>query len=155
MPFMELRAVARIVARAFLAGELTRAGMRERAAKVLNASPRSVAGLAIRILKQVQEGTRPPRHRLERALIDDKRLKLLVAREGYAKLVKAMPAGSARMIPASGAPCEWPVRPIRSPVELASLLNLTAGELQWFADTRGMEGKVAGVRCGIIAIDGC
>lgn len=53
------------------------------------------------------------------------------------------PSGRPSMAPAAGPPSAWPVPAIVTPAELADRLGLDPGELDWFADLRGLERATA------------
>jgi RNA-directed DNA polymerase len=129
---------ARGVAMAMLAGPWDELSIRRRAVYCLgrDRSPRWLARLVAQVLELCP---RPPRDR---------------PRE-LAEVVQRLPAWefglrSARpprvvhwlVEPTEMAITRWPVTPLPDLGALARLLDLDAGELDWFADTRGLERRV-------------
>lgn len=140
---MELKAAAFQLSRRLLEGELSTSSLQASAEAALRAKPASLARLAQRILHAFRPGSRPPGHRLARFLAEDRWFTALIRARGSSAIHSgARVGGERRMHPAAGAPQEWTVRSIRTAGELAAMLNLTVGELEWFADRRGLERRV-------------
>jgi RNA-directed DNA polymerase len=78
-------------------------------------------------------GTRPRLLRVVRFLESNPAFTAAVS-EGRCRF--PAPAPIAAMVPAAGAPATWTLPPLTSTDALARWLNLTTGELEWFADVQ-------------------
>ena len=132
--------VARRLAAAIASGRLTEREVMTRASRALGRSWRWLGPFVRRIVEHFGTGTRPLRFCLERFILAD---------EGFLKACRKQTMAVTpelrsppRMAPAPGPPQEWGVPEFQTPHELALRLNLTPGELAWFADVRGLEAKV-------------
>ena len=135
----ELRALARGLGNAFLAGAWEPAGMRERAAEVVGARRRWVGPVIRQVLAAYP---RPPADR-------PRELAAFIAScEQVSQAVNAAPPGRparARRIPPAPTRMAdrrpWPVPILDNERDLARLLDLDLDHLPWFADVRGMQGR--------------
>ena len=132
--------IAHSLATAMLNGSLSPAGMINRSAEVLGKRPAWLRLLAKRMVAEFGQGTRPRQFRLERFILDDQGFQKALEKQSVE--VVLLPQIRPRMRPASGPPRTWKVPPLRTSGELAKWLNLTHGELQWFADCRTQEAKL-------------
>ncbi len=130
----ELVNVAGALAAAFLAeGEWTRAGLKARAATALGGSLPWVSKVAARVLAKFQNSPRGRLRELTRFVAGDKRL-IEVCGRREAPTVRAWLVPHVEM----RSP-RWNVRVLTTHGDVAAWLGLRAGELEWFADARGLE----------------
>jgi RNA-directed DNA polymerase len=133
--------VARAVAAALLAGDWEPAGMTERAAATFGRRPRWLAGVVREMLAAYRN--RPvDRPRELTATIEQALLRL----DGAGTLPRPprhVPVGL--FTPAMGR-MRWPVPALHSPVDLAAMLDLHMGELNWLGDCRGLERRATDTR---------
>jgi len=129
-------ALADGLAFAFLAGPWHRAGLRERAERVLGASPAWLLPLIRHVLAHF---SLPPHD----------------AGDSLSRVIQHAPAfrrgagwGSprARLVslvvsPPRMADSRWPVPPLSTTVDLAAWLGISSSELDWFADVRGLNAR--------------
>ncbi len=103
----------------------------------LGRRPRWLRPLARRLLEAFPDA-RPSADRVGDFLRDDANFR---AKWPFALSFKPRPVP--KMAPMAGPPSTWPVPAIATPIELASRLELEPGELDWFADCRGIERATA------------
>jgi hypothetical protein len=121
---------AAALASAFLAGEWSARGLRERGRETFGVTPRWLGGLAGEVLDVYH---RPPLDRPHELadVIDAILTRRRVAREPRVRRWLFYEAEMGRM--------RWPVRPLVSVGELAELVEADPAHLAWLADARGLE----------------
>ena len=130
--------VARALSAAFLAGMLDVDGCVNRGTHLLGRRWRWLRPLAGRISDAFSRGMRPRQIEVAKFLRNDKGF-LRAAKNHELRLVGRV-AGSPAMNPVLAA-TTWDVPEIRSPGELADWLEISVGDLDWFADLRTLEYK--------------
>ncbi len=125
------------LAQAFLAGPWSVEGLVERAGLVLGRRYRWLPPLAARIHTRLGGGERIRSPQLIAFLREDKGFQR--AYETRALKVHFVRWSDPVMAPAPGPPRSWKVPAITTSAELAGFLNITPGELDWFADIQGRE----------------
>jgi RNA-directed DNA polymerase len=134
---MQNRLVLSAIASAFMAGEQTVEQAKFRATLALGRSWRWLGPLAQRYLAEFAGSTRPSHRTVVRFLLYD---------PGFAKAwwfhsrkirVAHWSLEEQRMLPVEAAG-NWPLPPIESAGALATWLGVTPGELDWFADLKGL-----------------
>jgi len=131
-----------VLARAFLAGEQTVEQIVARAAGILGHSWRWLRPLARRYLKAFAQDTRPRlRAVIQFFATDDAFLK---ARKRHVRRlsIEHWLTGPQQMLPVEAA-AAWNLPPIESVGALAEWLQLTPGELDWFADLKALGYRAA------------
>jgi hypothetical protein len=128
----------RVLASSFLAGEPVAAQVTGRARQTFGRPWRWLGPLAKRYAKQFGGGTRARHGDVVRFLRQDAGL-----REAWKKYfreiaVKQWLNEPEKMQPVAAAK-SWGIPAIESTTALAAWLNVTAGELRWFADLKGLE----------------
>src|SRR5882724_9651357 len=130
--------VASALAAAFLAeGSWTRAALTERAALAIGERPSWLPKASARVLAKFQD---PPQGRLRelaRFVASDRNLRK-ACRDANPPAIRSwlVPRADTRTP-------RWKSRPLSTPGDVAQWLGLAAGELDWFADPRGLEREVA------------
>jgi hypothetical protein len=104
--------------------------------RALGRRPRWLRPLVGRLMARFPD-SRPTLARAAECLAGDEAFRRLWAREPFA--LGCRPRPSPVMAPASGPPSGWPVPAITTTIELARRLELEPGELDWFADPKGIE----------------
>lgn len=122
---------ARQLARVLLAGPLTPAPAALRVKTALGRRPRWLAPVLERLAADFGTGARPRLLRVAGAL---ERHPAFVKEAAAGRLRLQAPGPAPAMCPARGAPESWRLPPLTSTGALAGWLNVTAGELEWFAD---------------------
>lgn len=136
-------ALARALAQAFVAGALDPDGMTERGAALLGRRWRWLRPLAERICRHFQDRPRPRQMAVARRLLSDR---------GFLRACEAEEvtvSGSIGIVPGMApmsAAADWNVPVLRTAGELADWLELTIGQLDWFADRRQWEARQHGPR---------
>lgn len=132
--------IARRLAGTIATGPLTAAEIAARSGWLAERPPGWLRRLAARVAARFGGGPRPAIRRLTEFIGQDPAL----ARAHATGKVKAPPllTPDPVMAPAAGALTQWPVPPVVRVGDLAGRLNLTPGELEWFADCRSLERKV-------------
>ncbi len=125
------------LAEAFLAGPWNAQGLVERGGLALGRRYRWLRPLAERAIAAFPAGPPPRRARLFRFLWNDRVLFKVRERQALALRFVAWPAPV--MSPATGPARSWPVVAISTPAELARFLELSPGELDWFADCQSRQ----------------
>lgn len=133
----ERRALARELAGAFLEGRWRAELMAERGGGVLSRRPGWLDAVAFAVAAEFRIAPEDRRSELEAAIE-----RFLAAREPDPDGLPA-PAIIRAVGPAATAPRRrWPVTPIASFAELSERLELSAGQLMWLADAKGLERSV-------------
>jgi RNA-directed DNA polymerase len=122
-----------------LAGAWTRAGLRGRAAEALGDAPPWLGGLVNRVRRRYPTPPIDGHEELAAFIAADRRFQTETTRRAWD--VQRWFVPEARMVPVSGPPADFSVFPLESPGDLARNLGLTATELDWFADLRGMNAR--------------
>ena len=130
--------IAWALAAAFLSGSIEIAGLVDRGAALFGRRWRWLPPLARRVCKAFGGRTRPRQVAIARFLLADEGFKN--ACQKHALQVKRWLAAPAAMSPVSAA-AAWAAPSICTSGELAEWLGITIGELDWFADRRGLESK--------------
>jgi RNA-directed DNA polymerase len=134
---MQIRLVSSAIAAAFLAGEQTVEQAKERAIRALGHRWRWLGPLAQRYIAEFKGKTRPSHQTVVPFLLNDPGFAdAWTAYLGKISVVQWL-TESQRMQPVTVA-ASWPVPPIESAGALAQWLSLTPGELDWFADLKGL-----------------
>ncbi|MBN9690160.1 MAG: RNA-directed DNA polymerase [Verrucomicrobia bacterium] len=133
------------LAKMALAGEWEAAALLERGQVWLGSRPRWWLRLVHRLLRQFGPGTRPRLSRVESFLRRDPWLRKV--------LLKGDLKGDANppepvQCAARGRPATWKLPSFTRPVELASWLRVSVGELEWLADAQGWRSGEACERLG-------
>ena len=135
MPYLSF---LRVLASSFLAGELVAAQIAARAKHTLGRPWRWLGPVAKRYVKQFGGRTRPRHGDVVRFLRQDAGL-----REAWKKYSREISVkqwlhepGKMQSIAAAKT---WALPAIESTAALAAWLNVSAGELRWFADLKGLE----------------
>ncbi|HEY1218210.1 MAG: reverse transcriptase family protein [Bryobacteraceae bacterium] len=138
---MPASAVIGVLARSFLAGEPTADGVHARAVRTLGRSWRWLRPLTRRYVEAFAGRARPRHRDVVRFLLEDKgferaraeyRDELSIA-EWLAEPQPMQPVAAART---------WRLPVIESVGDLADWLSLSVGELEWFADLKGLGYKL-------------
>jgi RNA-directed DNA polymerase len=138
---LEHFAVVRVLARAFLAGDATIDGIVERASFTLGRPWRWLPPLAARYLRTCANRTRPRHREVVQFLLQDPGFGRAWSKYRDELAVERWLTEPQSMQPvAAGA--TWAVPPIESTLTLAEWLKLTPGELEWFADLKGLGTRV-------------
>jgi hypothetical protein len=131
-------ALARGLALAFLAGPWTRSGLLERGEQVLGERPRWLDALARQMLAEFGEAPNDAYRSLREAIEQAPSFKRGLApgerRSSLRTLLLSEPTMGVR---------RWPVPELCTTPELASWLGTPLNELEWLADVRGLNAKVA------------
>jgi len=125
------------LAEAFLAGPWNTEALRERGGLALGRRYRSLRALAERVIAAFPDGPPVRRVSLARFLWNDRGLSRVRQRQALALRFIAWPAPV--MSSPAGPARSWPVTAISTPAELARILELSAGELDWFSDCQSRE----------------
>lgn len=134
---MRNEAILNALAAALAAGDVSRQEMMARCARLLGRPWRWLGPLSDRFLARHARRTRPRQCDAVQFLREDKGFQQVWARHNL-RLERAIPE-LAIMRPAAG--LVWDVPAIVSAGELAEWLQLTVGELEWFADYKGLGAK--------------
>lgn len=136
------RALADAIAAAYLAeAAWNQRALVRRSRAVLDPPPRWLPALARSVLAAY------PRAPRDRARELTAYLALVLEDECAHAIAEAPPRVVRRRVPVPEmGRRRWPVPPFAAPGDVAAWLGLTAGELEWFADARGMERRAADER---------
>ena len=135
--------LASALARSFLAGELALEPLVARAARTLGRTWRWLRPLARTFLETLTGGIRPQHRDVVRFLLQDDRFRSAERRHPKNLRVESWLTEPQRMQPVPAAEA-WDVPSIESAGALAEWLQLTVGELDWFADLKGLGYRKAG-----------
>ena len=129
------RRVVRGLASVFVAGPWREVDLVARGKRAVIKSGRWLRPLIRRLIAETGDGPRPTADRVSRFLATDYGFAIANAtdRVGLSGRLADRPA----MWPAPGPPSGWDVPSITTPAALAEWLELTPGELAWFADVQG------------------
>jgi RNA-directed DNA polymerase len=132
------RRVAEALADALLAGEASADGFVARAAWTLGRKPRWLAGFSRRVFRHFGSGLASlQRSRLVEFVQDDSGYRDAWTRTRKPRIFH-YPLEPARMAPRPGALAACNLPALATPGDLAKWLGVSVGELDWFADVRGM-----------------
>src|SRR5882724_3305629 len=135
MPKSTLQAA---LARSILAGETAPEQIAARCGRTLGRQWRWLRSLAQRYVRRFEHQVRPRRRDVVQFLRDDKGFQRAYRAYAGELWVAEWIAEAQRMQPVAAARA-WNIPPIESAGELANWLQLDAGELEWFADLKGLE----------------
>ena len=138
---MPIPAVISALARSLLAGEMQAEQAHARAAHTLGRDWRWLRGLARRYVKAFDGRTRPRHRDVVQYLRDDRGFARASAKYREEITVAVWVAEPQRMQPVEAAR-RWRLPVIESAGELARWLAVTDGELEWFADWKGLGAKL-------------
>jgi RNA-directed DNA polymerase len=139
-PVMPNSALLRILAASFLAGQPSADAIELRSARVLGRRWHWLKPLAKRYVNAFAARTRPRRRDVIAFLIRDEGFQRAWSKYSEEFTVAQWVTGPQQMQPAAVA-AAWPVPQIESVGALAEWLGLTVGELEWFADLKGLAYK--------------
>jgi RNA-directed DNA polymerase len=125
------------LARAFLGGEQSVEGVVDRASRTLGRPWRWLRPLAQRYLKAYAGRTRPRRREVGQFLLMDPGFARAWSKRSHELPVEQWLTAPQQMQPVAAA-ATWPVPAIESAAELADWLLIEPGELEWFADLKGL-----------------
>jgi RNA-directed DNA polymerase len=131
------RTIAHRLATAILGGRLTEEEIIKRSGHALGRRWTWLRAFAKRIVAHFGAQTRPRQLHLERFIATDTGFRKACSKHLLNPSLASNPPP--RMSPAPGPAREWQVPSIRTPHELTCRLNLTPGELDWFANVRSGE----------------
>ncbi|MBN9657868.1 MAG: RNA-directed DNA polymerase [Acidobacteria bacterium] len=124
------------LARCFASGETTADRIAERAAEVLGRTWFWLLPLARRYLKEHKGSTRPKQHDVIRFLLDDGEFRRRANKLSVARWLMA----PQRMQPVPAA-ATWSLPELVTAGDLAAWLGVSPGELDWFADRKGLNAR--------------
>jgi RNA-directed DNA polymerase len=136
---MPKRSVTSMLARAFVSGDASAEAAAERAARMLGRPFRWLAPLARRYLTAFAGRTRPRHREVVRFLDQDPGFQRAWARHKHLRVAEWL-IEPQDMQPAPAA-ASWPLPVITSVGALAQWLQLEPGDLEWFADLKGLAAK--------------
>jgi hypothetical protein len=128
------------LARALVAGRPAVDEVADRATRALGKQWRWIPPLAKRYVERFADNARPRRSEVVEFLLRDRGLQRAWAQSGDQLRIQDWLAAPPQMLPAPAA-ISWPIPQIASEGELAAWLDLTAGELEWFADLSRLGAK--------------
>jgi hypothetical protein len=134
--------LVRGLSEAFLAGSWDQDGLVDQGSRILGRRYRWLGPLARRVRAAFADQPRPRAARLAGFLRDDHGFQKACARHELTLHFAQWPAPVMR--PRQGAPASWSVPPIATPAELARFLEVSANELDWFADCQARERSARG-----------
>jgi RNA-directed DNA polymerase len=129
-----------ILARALLAGEQDPSAIAARLTETLGRPYRFLKPLARRYLKEFAAHTRPRLRTVIRFLAADQALHRALKRHGVSLRLAQWITEPQRMAPVPAAR-DWSLPTIVTVAELATWLNLSVPELEWFADRKRLKSK--------------
>jgi len=134
---MHNRWLVNALAKAFVTGDAASDALVERGATLLGRPWRWLRPLALRYLRTFSGETRPrQRDAVQFLLADEGFERACLRHQRTLRLVNRLPQ-PAQMQPVPAADA-WPLPRIESVGELAAWLEIGSGELEWFADLRGL-----------------
>jgi len=134
------RSLLRALSTSILAGEPSVDGIIARGSQTLGRRRRWLQPLAKRYVAFFSGRVRPRQREVVRFLLADRGFRTALLKHGDELSVHKWLTDAAQMQPVRGAQ-EWNLPAIESPGALAKWLELTAGELRWFADLKGLIAK--------------
>jgi hypothetical protein len=126
------------LARSILAGEPAPEQIAARCGRTLGRQWRWLRSLAQRYVRRFEHQVRPRRRDVVQFLRDDPGFQRACRKYADELRVAEWIAEAQRMQPVSAARA-WNIPPVESAGELANWLRLDAGEVEWFADLKGLE----------------
>jgi retron-type reverse transcriptase len=129
-----------VLARSFLAGEQSVEGILSRSGRTLGRQWRWLGPVAQRYRQAFGDGVRPKHRDVVRFLLDDSGFKRAWSRHFDRLSVEEWLTEPQRMQPIAAAR-SWNLPVIESVGALAAWLRLNVGELEWFADLKGLQSK--------------
>jgi retron-type reverse transcriptase len=132
---MSAEFLVKILANAFLAGELSVESIAARASHTLGREYRWLRPLAKRYLKQLAGHTRPRHRDVARFIRQDPAFQRIWLKHGRGMRVAHYISGPQHMQPVAAA-MNWPIPKIETVGALAEWLGLTVSELEWYADLK-------------------
>jgi RNA-directed DNA polymerase len=138
---MTASAVISVLARSLLAGEPVFGDVHARAVRTLGRSWRWLRPLASRYVEAFAVGTRPRHRDVIRFLLQDQGFQRARAKYRHELSIAEWLAEPQRMQPVAAAQ-QWSLPVIESVGDLADWLSLSADELEWFADLKGLGYKL-------------
>lgn len=138
---MPVAAVISVLARSLLAGEPSIDSVRARAMRTLGRPWRWIGPLARRYVEAFASRTRPRHHDVVRFLLNDSGFVGARAKYRHELTVAEWLPEPQRMQPVAAAE-RWALPVIETDGGLAELLSLSAPELEWFADLKGLANKL-------------
>jgi len=137
--------VVNALAKAFLAGEAAPDAVVERSSLVLGRRWRWLRPLAVRYQKALATKSRPRHRDVVRFLGEDAGFRTACRRHWRTLEVAHWLQDAATMQPVAAA-VNWPLPRIETVADLATWLEITLGELEWFADLKALGYKRANPR---------
>lgn len=134
--------LATTLARSFLAGEMTVDGIVARASRTLGRNWRWLRPLVRRYVQAVVGQTRPRQRDVVAFFLHDRGFRRAWSKY-FDELSVAEWLNAAPQMQPVAAAASWDVPAIESIGALASWLNVTADELLWFADLKGLAYKTS------------
>jgi retron-type reverse transcriptase len=128
------------LARSFLAGDQTVEGILSRSGRTLGRQWRWLGPVAQRYVQTFADRVRPRQRDVVRFLLDDSGFKRAWSRLSDRLSVEEWLTEPQRMQPIAAAR-NWNIPVIESVGTLAAWLHLSVGELEWFADLKGLQSK--------------
>lgn len=136
---------AKALARLLLAGPFTAASGRDRVKAALGRCPRWMGPLLKELAVELGEGSRPRLAKVSRRIAANEKFMEACAL-GQLNFPGPGLGPVMRMQPAAGIPESWKLPELTTIGDLAAWLNLTPGELEWFADVRLLNPRSADPR---------
>jgi len=134
------RLFARMLAHTFLAGELSIKEITARSTRMLGRQWRWLNPLARRFVREVVGQVRPRHRDVVRFLQQDQGFQEAWVKHRRRLFIAEWRTDSEPMSPVAAA-ASWHLPSIESVGDLAHWLNLTASELEWFADLKGFNSR--------------
>jgi hypothetical protein len=138
---MPASAVISALARSLLAGDPTVEGVYDRALRTLGRPWRWLRPLAVRYVEAFAGGTRPRHRDVVRFLVEDSGFQRACAKYRHQISIAEWLGEPQRMQPV-GAAQGWDLPVIESVGDLAEWLSLSTGDLEWFAELKGLGNKL-------------
>lgn len=135
-------AVISALARSFLAGEMAPDEVHARGVRTLGQNWRWIRPLVRRYVSEFEGRTRPRHRDVVRFLLDDRGFTRARAKYRHELNIVVWIAESQRMQPVAAAG-GWRLPAIESVPDLARWFSITEGELDWFADLKGLCTKIS------------
>lgn len=142
-----MKALMKVLARCFLAGEPDIEQIVARGSRALGKCWRWLRPLAQRYVKAFADRTRPRQRDVVRFLLHDRGLQRAWSKYSQELFIEQWLSEPQRMQPV-GAAERWDLPSIESARALAEWLDIKAGELEWFADLKGLACKKSGPKLG-------
>lgn len=130
---MFTRSLVNLLAKAFVAGEAAPDAVVNRCTRMLGRRWRWLRPLVIRCQKALAKQSRPHSRHVADFLRKDQAFKRAIHRHWHVLEIAQRLHDPSSMQPVAAAE-EWPLPPIETVSQLAAWLDVTDGELEWFAD---------------------